>query len=64
VPGVPRLETPVEPLAKAIAALCDDDRRARLAAGVTRRRAAVTWADTTSDLVELVTGRLTTRAAA
>lgn len=64
VPGVPRLETPVEPLTAAIEALCDDSRRTRLAAGVARRRAAVTWADTTSDLVELVTGRLPTRAAA
>ena len=58
VPGVPRLETPIEPLAEAIEALCDDDRRGRLAAGVARRRAAVTWADTPSDLVALVTGRL------
>lgn len=64
VPGVPRLETPIEPLAEAIEALCDDDRRGRLAAGVARRRAAVTWADTTSDLVALVTGRLAARAAA
>jgi 1,2-diacylglycerol 3-alpha-glucosyltransferase len=64
VPGVPRLETPVEPLAAAIEALCDDDRRARLAAGVRRRRAVVTWNDTTDDLVELVTGRPASRAAA
>lgn len=64
VPGVPRLETPVEPLAAAIEALCDDDRRARLAAGVARRRAAVTWADTSADLVELVTGWIAPRAAA
>lgn len=64
VPGVPRLETPVEPLAAAIEALCDDGRRARLAAGVARRRAKVTWADTTRDLLELVTGRLAPRAAA
>jgi len=64
VPGVPRLETPVEPLAAAIEALCDDDRRARLAAGVAQRRAAITWNDTTDDLVELVTGRPASRAAA
>ena len=35
VPDVPRLETPVEPLAEAIEALCDDDRRAQ--AGRRRR---------------------------
>ncbi len=64
VPGVPRLETPVEPLAAAIEALCDDERRARLAAGVIRRRAAVTWDETTRDLVQLVGGRLGARAAA
>lgn len=64
LPGVPRLETPIEPLAEAIEALCDDDRRGRLAAGVARRRAAFTWADTTSDLVELVAGRRAARAAA
>jgi glycosyltransferase involved in cell wall biosynthesis len=64
VPGVPRLETPVEPLAAAIEALCDDERRARLAAGVIRRRAAVSWDETTRDLVQLVGGRLGARAAA
>lgn len=64
VPGVPRLETPVEPLTVAIEALCDDNLRARLAEGVARRRAAVTWADTARDLVGLVTGGLAARAAA
>ncbi len=64
VPGVPRLETPIGPLTAAIEALCDDTRRARLAAGVARRRARVTWADTTRDLVELVRGRRAPGAAA
>jgi len=64
VPGVPRLETPVEPLAAAIEALCNDDRRARLAIGVKVRRAAVTWSTTAHDLVELVTRQLAAGAAA
>lgn len=64
VPGVPRLETPVGPLTDAIEALCNDDRRARLATGVARRRARVTWSDTTHDLVALVSGRLAARPAA
>ncbi len=64
VSGVPRLETPIQPLSEAIEALCDDERRARLSAGVIRRRAAVTWADTERDLVALVTGSLGGRAAA
>lgn len=64
LPGVPRLETPIEPLAEAIAALCDDDRRERLAAGVARRRATVTWSDTIQDLADLVSGRLRPRTAA
>lgn len=64
VPGVPRLEAPIEPLREAIETLCDDDRRGRLAAGVARRREAITWSDSTRDLADLVAGRLEARMAA
>lgn len=45
-PGVPALEVDVEALAQGIAALCDDDRRERLASGVARRRESRRWSRT------------------
>ena len=57
-PGVPRLETEPAILAEAIELMCDDDRRARLGAGVRRRRETLPWANTADDLEALVAGRL------
>jgi hypothetical protein len=48
----------VDALRDGIEALCDDDCRRRLAAGVENRRASMPWNDTRQDLVDLVAGRL------
>ena len=58
LPGVPRLESPVDEIRKGIEALCDDDYRQHLNAGVAKRRESMQWANTEKDLVALVTGRL------
>jgi glycosyltransferase involved in cell wall biosynthesis len=53
-PGVPRLEVEPDDLRDAMSAMCDDDRRVRLAAGAAARGRGFDWGVTVNDYADLL----------